>query len=80
MTEGASPDREALRLLLVMAPSFQGGHSHTGSEVASFLGIPFPLRMPALATAARARGFDPDELWPWWAKMVAERAEAARHG
>lgn len=69
-------DREALRLVLVMAPSFQGGHSKTGDDVCAFLGIEFPVRMPALAKAAQARGFDPGDLWPWWKKMREERAAA----
>ncbi|MFC4170064.1 hypothetical protein [Teichococcus aestuarii] len=66
--------REAERLVLVMAPSFQGGHSKTGDEVAAFLGIPFPIVMPALEKAARMRGFDPAKLWPWYEKMKRERA------
>ncbi|CAH2601922.1 conserved protein of unknown function [Rhodovastum atsumiense] len=61
--------REAMRLVLVMAPSFQGGHSKTGGEVSDFLGIPFPLCMGNLEKAARACGFDPAELWPWLAKV-----------
>ncbi len=42
------------------------------------LGIPFPLRMDNLAKAARARGFDPDRLWPWWKKMREDREAAKR--
>jgi hypothetical protein len=68
-------EREAVRLVLVMAPSFQGGHSKTAVDVCRFLGIEFPVRMPKLA-AARARGFDPDELWPWWKKVRDERLQA----
>ena len=71
-------DREALRLVLLMAPSFQGGHSKTGGEVADFLGIPFPVAMPALEKAARRHGFRPAELWPWYAEMKRERAKARR--
>lgn len=71
-------DREALRLVLAMAPSFQGGNSKTGDEVAAFLGIPFPVAMPALEKAARARGFKPAKLWPWYAQMKRERAKARR--
>ena len=66
-----------LRLILLMAPSFQGGHSDVGAEVAEYLGIPFPLRMGSLCAAARARGFDPDEVWPWHARMRRDRAEVA---
>lgn len=69
---------DLMRLILVMAPSFQGGHSQTGSEIADLFGIPFPLRMDNLAKAARARGFDPDHLWPWWKKMREDREEAKR--
>lgn len=58
-------DREALRLILAMAPSFQGGHSKTGADVAAWLGIEPPLRMPALRALARTHGFDPLDLWPW---------------
>lgn len=58
-------EREAVRLVLAMAPSFQGGHSKTGSEVADLLGVPFPLRVPDLEKKARALGFDPADLWPW---------------
>lgn len=67
-----------LRLILEMAPSFQGGHSKTGGDVAELLGIPFPLRMHNLAKAARARGFDPDQLWPWWKKMREDREAAGQ--
>lgn len=61
--------RTTLRLMITMATSYQGGHSKTGGEVADLLGIPFPLTMTNLSKAARERGFDPDELWPWLAKM-----------
>lgn len=66
------------RLILLMAPSFQGGHCATGNAVAEYLGIPFPLKMDALAKAAKARGFKPNILWPWWAKMVADRNAMAK--
>lgn len=74
--ERSALEREAVRLVLVMAPSFQGGHSKTGGEVADMLGIPFPLTLPNLAKKARALGFDPDNLWPWWKKMREDRAAA----
>lgn len=67
-------EREQVRLILVMAPSFQGGHSGVGDEIAKFLDIPFPIRMDNLAKAARARNFDPDQLWPWWLKMRQDAA------
>ena len=58
-------EAEAVRLVLAMAPSFQGGHSKIGGEVADLLGIPFPLTMQNLAQKARALGFEPVDLWPW---------------
>lgn len=60
---------EMMRLILTMAPSFQGGHSKTGAEVAKFLGIRFPLQMSTLERAAKERGFDVNELWPWLAQV-----------
>lgn len=77
-TQGSNTDTLALigmsdHDILLQAPSYQGGHSRVGGEIADRLGIPFPLRMSALASAARARGFDPGDLWPWWAKMHRER-------
>lgn len=57
--------REALRLVLLMAPHHQGDHSATGAEVAAFLGIDPPLTMPALGGIARKHGFNPAALWPW---------------
>lgn len=54
-----------LRLILAMAPSFQGGHSKTGAEVSDYLAIPFPLTMTNLEKKARTSGFDPDDIWPW---------------
>lgn len=67
MTEVASEatDREALRLVLVMAPNHQGGNSKTGADVAAFFGIDPPLTMAALGSVARKHGFNPATLWPW---------------
>ena len=62
-----------LRLILAMAPSFQGGHSKTGSDVADYLGIPFPLTTSNLEKKAQAEGFDPYDIWPWL-KQIRERA------
>lgn len=59
------PETTELRLILAMAPSFQGGHSKTGAEVAEYLGIPFPLTVTDLKKKAKANGFDPYDLWPW---------------
>jgi len=75
-TDPAPMATEALRLVLTMAPSFQGGHSRTGDAVAKFLGVDFPIRVTALEVVARARGFDPDELWPWLREV--RRAPAAK--
>lgn len=54
-----------LRLILAMAPSFQGGHSKTGAEVADYLGIPFPLTVTNLEKKAKEHGLDPYDIWPW---------------
>ena len=64
-----------LRLILAMAPSFQGGHSKTGGEVAEYLGIPFPLTTTNLEKKAKACGFDPYDLWPWL-REIRERSNA----
>lgn len=69
-----SEERETLRLMITMATSYQGGHCKTGGEVADLLGIPFPLTMTNLSKAARELGFNPDELWPWLAKMQGRAA------
>jgi hypothetical protein len=67
--------RTELRLILAMAPSFQGGHSKTGDEVAEYLGIPFPLTMTDLKRKARACGLQPYDLWPWL-KQIEDRRRA----
>ena len=64
-----SDNQREIRLILEMAPSFQGGHSHIGAAVADLLGIPFPLRMVDLKKAALERGYEPTSLWPWLAKQ-----------
>lgn len=47
-------ERDALReALLTVASRHQGGHSEAGEVIAIALGLPFPLRMPAI-DAARA--------------------------
>lgn len=61
-----------LRLILAMAPSFQGGHSKIGDEVAEYLGIPFPLTTSNLEKKAKEHGFDPHDLWPWL-KQIRDR-------
>lgn len=75
MRQDRSPTTTEMRLILSMAPSFQGGHSKTGAEVADYLGIPFPLRVASLEKKAKACGFDPYDLWPWL-KQIRERANA----
>jgi len=64
-------ERNILRLMITLATHCQGGHSKVGHEVANLLGIPFPLNMKNLSRAARERGFDPNELWPWLKGMQA---------
>lgn len=54
-----------LRLILAMAPSYQGGHSKIGGEVADYLGIPFPLTTTNLEKKAKEHGLDPHDIWPW---------------
>jgi hypothetical protein len=64
-----------LRLILAMAPSFQGGHSKMGGEVADYLGIPFPLSVTHLRRKALACGLKPYDLWPWL-KEIEDRRRA----
>lgn len=54
-----------LRLILMMAPSFQGGHSNVGYEVAEYLGIPFPITVKNLEKKAQENGLKRYDLWPW---------------
>lgn len=61
--------REAILLILRIASHHQGGHSAVGGEIADFLGISFPVRMSKLKQAAKDRGFDPNEVWPWLANF-----------
>jgi predicted RNase H-like HicB family nuclease len=69
------------RVALFMAAAHcQGGHSDAGAIIADLLGVPLPLRMESLADRARKEGLDPDGLWPWWAKMRAERGEYRKAG
>lgn len=68
-------ERELMRLVLIMAPSFQGGHCKTGAEVATLLGISFPLRMSNLERAARGMDYDPNDLWPWLPKSMMLRRD-----
>lgn len=67
--------RTELRLILSMAPSFQGGHCKTGNEVAEYLGIPFPLTTANLEKKAKAFGFDPYDLWPWLKQIRNRRPQ-----
>lgn len=68
------PDRAAL----VRGAHCQGGHSHEGAAIADQLGIEFPLTMGGLWLAARRRGLDRNELWPWWQRMRDDRAACRR--
>ena len=62
-----------LEEMLIEAPRRQGGHSERGMELAKQIGIPFPVNMKNLEKRAIKLGFDPDQLWPWYAKMKAQR-------
>lgn len=55
------------------AASHQGGSSQTGEVLAKVLGIPFPIRMPALERRAIEEGFSPAELWPWLHAMAGRQ-------
>src|SRR3954468_14904382 len=55
------------RALFMCATHCQGGHSEAGAATAEILGVPFPLTMDSLGKAALAKGYNPRELWPWWA-------------
>lgn len=59
------------RLVLMMAPSFQGGNGVVGAEVAQELRVAHPIHMRSLEKRAKEAGLDPDELWPWLAPMRA---------
>lgn len=61
----ATPMSAERRALFVVAASFQSRTSPRGELIAGILGIPFPLRMDALAAKAESEGLDPAELWPW---------------
>lgn len=67
-----STERESLRLILMCAASFQGGHSRTGGELASFLGVPFPIRMGNLVKVADKHGFDRADIWPWLSAAISD--------
>ena len=68
--------KAARKQLLSHAPYHQGGHSEEGARIARLIGVPFPLRMPALETQAVEEGFDPAELWPWYAEDKRKQAGA----
>jgi hypothetical protein len=69
--------RKAREALYRAAPSHQGGHSKTGDAIAEVLGVPFPLNVYDLEKAAKAEGYDPNDLWPWLADMRRKTAQAA---
>lgn len=62
---------EERRDLLTKAPSYQGGHSAEGWTISQCLGVPFPIKMPALEAHAKAHGFEPFDLWPWLKELRA---------
>lgn len=65
------------RLVFRMAPSFQGGHSDVGGEVAHELMVAFPIHMPSLEKRAVEAGLEPKELWPWLKPMQPRAAKTA---
>jgi hypothetical protein len=67
-----------MRLILAMAPSFQGGHCKTGGEVADYLGIPFPLTTTNLEKKAKECGFDPYDIWPWLKQIRSKKRMTGR--
>jgi hypothetical protein len=70
-------ERALTEALLLAAPQHQGGHSDTGRAIADVLDCGFPVRMPGLEKAATRLGFDPDQLWPWYAQQKAARGVTA---
>jgi hypothetical protein len=63
------------KVLLLIAPSHQGGNSSTGQLIAEALTIPFPINMRNLTVVAKQMGHDPAVLWPWFAKSRMESAQ-----
>ena len=64
-----------LKTQLIRGASCQGGNSEEGRRIAGLLGIPAPLTMPFLAARAEELGFKVAELWPFYAKVLRDRAE-----
>ena len=60
-------------MLLKLAPSYQGGNSVNGREIAEVFSIPFPIQMTSLMVAAKQMGHDPEDLWPWLIKSRVDR-------
>lgn len=73
--DAMAPERIALYMC---ASHCQGGHSAAGFEAAKALGIPFPITMKKLKTAARKDGLDWKKLWPWLAEMEARQRDATK--
>lgn len=63
------------KALLMAATHCQGGHSDVGMAIAEVLGTPFPVSMDGLLIVAKARGYDPKALWPWWWKAADHALE-----
>lgn len=75
----ARAEVERLRkVVFIVAPSHQGGHSRTGDVIAEALGVPFPVRMEEVVPAAIKAGLDPVDLWPW--SDLARAALTAKGG
>jgi hypothetical protein len=66
----AAENTELRTALFMCAASCQGGHSDAGQAASKALGVPFPIRMDALVAKAKADGYDPDELWPWYKQQI----------
>lgn len=67
LLDAPKPDHATI---LKFATHYQGGHSDVGDRIAEFYGIPFPLTMENLRSAALKRGLKPAELWPWWSGAI----------
>ncbi len=53
-----------MEVILMCAPSFQGGHSDVGQRLAEIIDCEFPINMMSLEKRAVEMKFDPAKLWP----------------
>lgn len=72
--------RKAREALFRAGPSHQGGHSDTGAAIAEALDVPFPLNVYELEKAAKAEGYDPNDLWPWLQEQRRQGRRASKQG